>query len=194
MPRVADSSLEVASNALYLIGADGITDFAASTSEAKVANALYEDIVQTSFASFRWRFATTQINLTRLATAPKGRFSASYHIPASCVTVIGITINDALIKYDIYGNKIFCDADASDTVVLDYVERAPESSWPSYFTPAIEFTLAGSFAISLARDAQLAQLMEQKAAALFMKARNIDSQQQTTRKLTTSRFIAERRS
>ena len=59
MPRVADSSLEVASNALYLIGADGITDFAASTSEAKVANALYEDIIQTSFASFRWRFATT---------------------------------------------------------------------------------------------------------------------------------------
>ena len=194
MPRVADSSLEVASNALYLIGADGITDFAASTSEAKVANALYEDIIQTSFASFRWRFATTQINLTRLATAPKGRFSASYHIPASCVTVIGVTINDALIKYDIYGNKIFCDADSSDTVVLDYVGRAPESSWPSYFTTAIEFTLAGSFAISLARDAQLAQLMEQKAAALFMKARNIDSQQQTTRKLTTSRFIAERRS
>lgn len=194
MPRVADSSLEVASNALYLIGADGITDFAASTSEAKVANALYEDIVQTSFASFRWRFATTQINLTRLVTAPKGRFSASYHIPASCVTVIGVTINDVLIKYDIYGNKIFCDADTNDTVVLDYVERAPESSWPSYFTTAIEFTLAGSFAISLARDAQLAQLMEQKAAALFMKARNIDSQQQTTRKLTTSRFIAERRS
>lgn len=194
MPRVADSSLEVASNALYLIGADGITDFAASTSEAKVANALYEDIIQTSFASFRWRFATTQMDLTRLTTAPKGRFSASYHIPASCVTVIGVTINDALIKYDIYGNKIFCDADASDTVVLDYVQRAPESNWPSYFTTAIEFTLAGSFAISLARDAQLAQLMEQKAAALFMKARNIDSQQQTTRKLTTSRFIAERRS
>ena len=194
MPRVADSSLEVASNALYLIGADGITDFSANTSEAKVANALYEDIVQTSFASFRWRFATTQFNLTRLTTVPKGRFSASYHIPSSCVTVIAATVNDMPIKYDIYSNKIFCDADAADTVVLDYVQRAPESSWPSYFTTAIEFTLAGSFAISLARDAQLAQLMEQKAGSLFMKARNIDSQQQTTRKLTTSRFIAERRS
>lgn len=194
MPRVADSALEVATNALYLIGADAITDFTANTVEAKVANALYEDIVRTSFSSFRWRFATTQFNLTRLTTAPKGRFDAAYHIPASCITVISVTVNDVAIKYDIYGNKIFCDATATDTVVLDCVERKPESSWPSYFTTAIEFSLAAPFAISIARDAQLASLMEDKAAQLFVKARNIDSQQQTTRKLTTSRFIAERRS
>jgi len=194
MPRVADSAIEVATNALYLIGADAITDFTANTVEAKVANALYEDTVRTSFASFRWRFATTQFNLTRLATAPKGKFESAYHIPSSCITVIGATINDAPIKYDIYGNKIFCNATSSDTVVLDCVEREDESNWPSYFTTPIQFSLAASFAISIAKDAQLSGLMEQKAASLFMKARNIDSQQQTTRKLNTSRFITERRS
>jgi len=194
MPRVADSAIEVATNALYLIGADAITDFTANTVEANVANALYEDIVRTSFASFRWRFATTQSNLTRLTTAPKSKFDAAYHVPTSCITAISVTINDVAIKYDIYGNRIFCDATTTDTVVLDYVQRESESNWPSYFTTAIEFSLAASFAISIARDAQLAGLMEDKAAQLFMKARNIDSQQQTTRKLVTSRFIAERRS
>jgi hypothetical protein len=36
--------------------------------------------------------------------------------------------------------------------------------------------------------------MEQKANLYMMQARRLDSQQQTTRKLNTSRFIAQRRS
>ena len=194
MPKVANSALDVASNALFLMGADSISSFTASNAEAKVANALYEDIVQSSFASHRWRFATRQVTLTRLDTAPTGRWDAAYHIPSSVITVTAVTVNELPIKYDVYQNKIHCDAVSSDTVIMDYVDRASESDWPSYFTTAVEFSLASSFAITLARDATLAQLMDTKAAQLFAKARNIDSQQQTTRKLNTSRFIAQRRS
>lgn len=194
MPKVANSALDVASNALFLMGADSISSFTASNAEAKVANALYEDIVQSSFASHRWRFATRQATLTRLDTKPTGRWDAAYHIPSSVITVTAVTVNELPIKYDVYQNKIHCDAVSSDTVIMDYVDRASESDWPSYFTTAVEFSLASSFAITLARDATLAQLMDTKAAQLFAKARNIDSQQQTTRKLNTSRFIAQRRS
>ena len=194
MPKVANSALDVASNALFLMGADSISSFTANTPEAKVANALYEDIVQSSFASHRWRFAARQQTLVRLDGEPTGRFDASYHIPSSCVTVVAVTVNDHPIKYDIYQNKILCDEAESATLVLDYINRASESDWPSYFTTAVEFLLAGTFAVTLARDASLAQLMDAKAQELFIKARNIDSQQQTTRKLNTSRFIAQRRS
>lgn len=194
MPKVANSALDVASNALFLMGANSISSFLDNTSEAKVANALYEDIVQSSFASHRWRFAARQQTLVRLDGEPTGRFDASYHIPSSCVTVVAVTVNDHPIKYDIYQNKILCDEAESATLVLDYIDRASESDWPSYFTTAVEFSLAGTFAITLARDASLAQLMDAKAQELFVKARNIDSQQQTTRKLNTSRFIAQRRS
>jgi hypothetical protein len=54
--------------------------------------------------------------------------------------------------------------------------------------------LAGAFAISLARDAQMSQLMDQKAMLYMAQARRLDSQQQTTLKLNTSRLIAQRRS
>ena len=192
MPKVANSALDVASNALFLMGADSISSFTDSTSEAKVANALYEDIVQSSFASHRWRFATKQQTLTRLDAEPTGRYDAQYHIPSSCVTVIAATVNDIPIKYDIYQNKLLCDEVSSSKVVLDFVERVSESEWPSYFTTAVEFLLAGTFAITLARDASLAQLMDQKSNLLFTKARQIDSQQQTSRKLNTSRFITQR--
>lgn len=192
MPKVANSALDVASNALFLMGADSISSFTASTAEAKVANALYEDIVQSSFASHRWRFATRQATLTRLDTKPTGRWDAAYHIPSSVITVTAVTVDELPIKYDVYQNKIHCDAVSSDTVVMDYVDRSSESDWPSYFTTAVEFQLAATFAITIARDASLSQLLEQKANMLFTKARQIDSQQQTTRKLNTSRFITQR--
>jgi len=194
MPKVANSALDVASNALFLMGADSISSFTEATPEAKVANALYEDIVQSSFASHRWRFATRQATLTRLDAKPTGRWDAAYHIPSSVVTVTAVTVNEIPIEYDVYQNKINCDESESSTLIMDYVERVSETDWPSYFTTAVEFSLASTFAITLARDASLAQLMDAKAQQLFTKARNIDSQQQTTRKLNTSRFIAQRRS
>jgi len=54
--------------------------------------------------------------------------------------------------------------------------------------------VAGAFAVSIARDASLSQMMDQKAQFYMAQARRLDSQQQTTRKLNTSRFIAQRRS
>ena len=62
------------------------------------------------------------------------------------------------------------------------------------FTIAVEYALAMVFATSIARDASLAALMEKQATNAMAKARSLDSQQQTTRKLVTSRFITNRRS
>jgi hypothetical protein len=50
------------------------------------------------------------------------------------------------------------------------------------------------FATAIARDDKLMEMMEIKADRLMAKARNLDSQQQTTRALSTSRFTSYRRS
>jgi predicted histidine transporter YuiF (NhaC family) len=69
-----------------------------------------------------------------------------------------------------------------------------EQDFPSYFTLAVEYALAASFALAIARDEAMAQMMERKAQQLMQQAKTLDSQQQTTRRLVTSRFISERRS
>ena len=56
------------------------------------------------------------------------------------------------------------------------------------------FALALAFASSIARDATMVTQMSALADRAMMKARSVDSQQQTTRKLVSTRFIAERRS
>lgn len=194
MPTIADTAVKIASRASILIGGDAIQSFSDGTTEADVCNNIYEDVAQSCLTRTRWRFATNQEQLGRLTEAPTGRFDAAYQLPSDTLMVNAITVQDLPIKYDVYGNKAFCNADSADVVIADYIFRVGEENWPPYFILGVEFFLASILAISVARDGQLGAAMELKAEQQMRKSRTLDSQQQTTRKLNTSRFIAQRRS
>ena len=191
---VANSAIDIASRALVLIGAEPITSFDSSSTEALVATNMYEDTVRAMLSTARWRFATEQSVLNQLSDVPTGRFDIAHQLPANLLVLHGVTINDNLIDFTVYGDKVFSDSTTSDTLVADFTFRADEVDFPSYFSLALQYSLASIFATSIARDDRLMQLMETKANQLMAKARNIDAQQQTTRKLVTSRFISNRRS
>ena len=189
----ASSPVDVCSRALILIGAEPITSFDDGNNEALIASNMYEDVARSSLVNTRWRFSTNQVVLNRLTAAPTGSFDAAYQLPSGWLMTHVVTVNDTPIEYQTYGDKLFCNEAASSELVLDFTYRADEQGWPSYFTIAVEYELASVFAVSLARDQSLAQLMTQQAATSMMRARNLDAQQQTTRKLSTSRFITNRR-
>lgn len=191
---VANTPIKICSRASLLIGGDAIQSFEDGSAEATVANAMYEDVAQAALTNSRWRFATDQSVLNRLANAPTGRFDAAYQLPSECIMLNAVTVNDHPIKYDTYGSKVFCNASLTDVLVADYAFRADESTWPPYFIIAVEYVMAGVLATSVARDQALSTMMEQKANVLMAQARRLDSQTQTNRKLNTSRFIAQRRS
>ena len=189
----AQSPVAVCSRALILVGAEPITSFDDGNNEALIASNMYEDVARSSLLNTRWRFSTNQAVLNRLSDAPTGRFDAAYQLPSGWLMTHVVTVNDTPIEYQTYGDKLFCNEAASSELVLDFTYRADEQGWPSYFTIAVEYELASVFAVSLARDQSLAQLMSQQAATSMMRARNLDAQQQSTRKLSTSRFITNRR-
>tara|TARA_A100001391_G_scaffold86962_4_gene57387 strand:- start:8093 stop:8686 length:594 start_codon:yes stop_codon:yes gene_type:complete len=190
----ADTPLDICSRALILIGAEPISSFDDGTTEATVAVNMYEDVVQAALVNSRWRFATNQKIVNRLTDAPTGRYDYAYQLPSDMIMLHGATVNGNLIEYQVYGDKLFADTTETDTVIVDYSFRASEVDFPSYFTLAVEFSLAIIFATSIARDASLAGLMTERAESAMAKARSLDSQQQTTRKLETSRFLTARRS
>lgn len=192
MSTAANSAIDIAARALTLIGANPISSFADASTEATIANNMYEDVARASLCATRWRFATNQAELNVLTAAPTGRFDIAHQLPNNLLMLHALTVNDLLIQYSVYGDKVFSNSTANDVVVADYTFRASEVDWPSYFTLAVQFQLAAIFASSIARDDGLTQAMEQKAERLMAKARNLDSQQQTTRKLVTNRFKTER--
>ena len=190
----ANSAIDIASRALVLIGAEPITSFDSSSTEALVATNMYEDTVRAMLSTARWRFATDQQILQELTDKPTGRFDIAHQLPSNLLVLHGVTVNDRLIEFTVYGDKVFSDTTTNDTLIADFTFRADEVDFPSYFSLALQYSLASIFATSIARDDRLMQMMETKANQLMAKARNIDAQQQTTRKLVTSRFISNRRS
>ncbi len=189
----ANSAIDICSRALILIGAEPITSFDDDTSEALIAGNMYEDIARTNLTSTRWRFATNQAILNRLSEAPTGRFDSAYQLP-DYLFLHAVTVRDLQIEYNVYGDKVFCDADPADVLIADFTYRANEVDWPSYFSVCVEYAMAVVFATALIRDTSLSNLMSTQYEFLMAKARSTDSQQQTTRKVVTSRFITNRRS
>jgi hypothetical protein len=190
----ANSPIDICSRALILIGAEPITSFEDGNTEALVAVNMYEDIARASLVNTRWRFATNQAVLNRLSDAPTGRYEKAYQLPSDMLMLHAVTVQDLPIEYQTYGNKVYSDTSDNDTLVADYTFRAEEDTWPSYFTIAVVYSLSIVFATSIARNSNLAGIMADQAQITMAKARNLDGQQQTSRKLVTSRFITERRS
>ena len=194
MPTAANSDIDIAARALVLIGADPITSFTASSIEALVASNVYEDTARAALCASRWRFSTNQKELNLLTAQPTGRWDRAHQLPSDTLMVHAVTTNGKMIEYNIYGDKIFSNVTTTEILIADYTYRAGEQDWPSYFTLAVEYALASTFALSIARDDQMGSMFDNKAARLMQQAKTLDSQQQTTRKLVTSRFISERRS
>ena len=77
---------------------------------------------------------------------------------------------------------------------MDYIFRQSEDQFPPHFRLAVEYKLASIFGGSVARDAALVREFDQLSERQLLIAKNTDSQETTTKTLSTDRFITERRS
>jgi hypothetical protein len=180
-----------------MIGSNPISSFNDDTTEALVTNTIYEEVVESTLTRHNWRFATGQQQLSLLANAPTGRFEYAYQIPANpeCLKILAVTVNDALIQYSRYEDKIYLDGFGSqNAVIMDYIFRQSEDQFPPHFRLAVEYKLASIFGGSVARDAALVREFDQLSERQLLIAKNTDSQETTTKTLSTDRFITERRS
>jgi len=190
----ANTPIKVCSRASVLMGGSPISSFDEGTAEAEVVDAMYEDIARAALTKYALAICYKPTSIKPFSCCPTSRYDAAYQMPSDLLMLSTVTVNDDPIIYDTYGDKVYCDMSTNEVVIADYIYRASESSWPSYFTLAVEFQVAAMLSISIARDPSLAQMMDQQGERQMIKARRLDSQQQTTRKLMTSRFIAQRRS
>ena len=188
------TKLEICQHAQRLIGDNAMTSLGDGSAASEVVANVYGDFLESALVSSRWRFATKQEVLAHNATDPISKWGSAFDLPSDMLMLNSITVNESVIQYDVYGDKIYCNEPSTATVVADYVYRPTETSFPPYFVTALEYGLAAIFAMAIARDQGMYQLLEQKSELYLARARRLDSQQQTTRRLNVSRFIQQRRS
>jgi hypothetical protein len=190
---MADTAIDICARALVMIGDQPIASFADGTTGATVASNLYEAAVRQALGSYRWRFATGQVQLSRLSTAPDGKWSAAYPLPTDCLEVVTVTVNGYPIDFDRFGGNVLCDASSEDEVILEAVFRVDENQFPPYFTGYLEQVLASQFALAVAARTELSDYLDKRAMRFAMIARNIDAQGRTADRIDTTGIIAARR-
>ena len=194
---MATTKIDICARALIMIGAQPISSFSDGSTEALVASNIYDDVVEASLTRCRWRFATTQAELSLLANAPTGRFDYAYQVPTSpaVLQIITIKVNDIVIPYSRYQNYIYVNGYGSNNkLIMDYIYKVGEEYFPPHFRLALEYELAALFAGSVARDNGLIEQFKTLAERQFLIAKNIDSTETTSKVLDTNRFTNLRRS
>ena len=168
------TDIEIASNALILIGDEPISSFSDSGSGATAAANLYPSTYLAVLAEFPWSFARKNAQLSLLAQAPDPltNFSFAYQLPADMIHLWEIA---PVQNYEIVNDLLYSNINTGALAM--YTFKVDETQLPGHFVKALEYKLASDFAISVTEDVQMNALFERKYQTQIRMARHKDSQQ-----------------
>lgn len=176
------SDIDIASNALQMIGAGSISSFDDPGAGAAVAKALYEDLLTALLTDTYWRFAMKKQSLNQLSQTPLNEFQFAYQIPTDSLKIERIYPR---IFYKIYRDLIYTNA---SSIEIDYAFRPDTTLLPSYFVLAFTYKLASEFSLAVTDKEGKAALYEGKHDKALAKAFAADAMQHPQTPIVDSPF------
>lgn len=176
------SDIDMASNALQMIGADPISDFDEPGAGAAVAKALFETLLISLLTDGYWGFATKKQSLNRLSQEPLNEFQFVFQIPTDSLKVKRVYPR---INYNIYRDLIYTNASEID---IDYIFRPETTLLPSYFVLAFTYMLASEFSLSVTDNENKNVIYARKHLEALGKAYAADSMQHPQTPIVSSPF------
>ncbi|MEZ5814986.1 MAG: hypothetical protein R3E13_09780 [Alphaproteobacteria bacterium] len=179
---MALNDVALTSRALIRIGATPITSFDDGTAESEIAGALYAPVRDALLSAYPWTFATGQVALSQLATAPLADYSFAYQLPNDYLRAVsaGTGTKGRGLNYRIANGALHTNA---STVALTYIFRPDESEFPPFFDQALIARLSAEFTIPITESTSRAEAHFRIADQEFQRARQIDAQQDTPNKI-----------
>ncbi|MCK5373744.1 MAG: hypothetical protein KAJ40_00520 [Alphaproteobacteria bacterium] len=179
---MALSDIGLCSRALIKIGAAPISSFEDGSAQSEIAGALYEQVRDSLLSAYAWSFATGQIELAQLSEAPTADFTYAYELPTDFLRALsaGNGLRGRGINYRIMSGKLHTNA---SEVILTYIYRPDEESFPPYFDSVLITKLAAEFAIPITENTSRSERLYKQADGDFQRARQIDAQQDTPNRI-----------
>ncbi len=175
---MALSDIGLCSRALIKIGAAPISSFDDGSAESEIAGALFPQIRDTLLSAYAWSFATGQVVLNRLSTDPIADYDYAYQLPNDFLRAFsaGSGTRGRGLNYRIAGRALHTNA---PDVILTYIYRPEEETFPPYFDQALIARLAADFTIPVTENTSRSETMLSIAEREFQRARQVDAQQDT---------------
>ena len=167
------TDIQIASNALLLLGHEPIANFEEPTAGATIAANLYDSSYKSMLTTYRWRFATrSSVQLARLTTPSDENFEFSFQLPADLLYLQRVTERN--LNYEIYEDKLHTN---QTTVSIDYTYNIAADKLPAYYVKSLEFFLSTQFALSLTGDLNKMKAFEKAYVYQLRQAKFADGTQ-----------------
>lgn len=188
---MALNDVALASRALIRIGAAPITSFDDGTAESEIAGALFGPVRDALLSAYAWSFATGQVELAQLQTAPIADYDYAYQLPTDYLRAFsaGTGSKGRGLNYRISRGALHTNA---NQVILTYIFRPSEEEFPPYFDQALISRLAAEFTIPVTESTSRAESLFRLAQQEYERARQIDAQQDTPGKIEDFTLIKVR--
>ena len=166
------SDIDIASNALLLIGDNSISSFTDPGAGAEVMGNIYQITKERLLSGHPWSFALKQQRLNKLSQIPDELtgFANAFQLPTDLIRIWNIQSHS---NYILIGNLLY----SNETEILaTYIFDVDEVNLPPHFVKSLEYALAADGAISITEDNTMAELFEKKSINSASQAMAIDSQ------------------
>jgi hypothetical protein len=157
---MADSKVDVASQALARLGEPSISSFEEDSDTAEKVNQLYEPTILQLLSSHDWSFATRRKALSEDAAAtPVNEWARAFLMPTLRTDRVGKPLSvfnstrqgaPQIFNYEIQERWLLTN---ETEIVIEYIFRVPESQWPGYFHSLAIEALAATFALPITENA-----------------------------------------
>jgi hypothetical protein len=173
---MALSAIDLSSKALLKIGANAISSFDEDSAEAEVADNLYATERDALLSAHPWTFATGQVNLQKLVSAPVADYDNAFQLPNDFLRALsaGTDERGRGVAFRLAERKLHTNA---NSVILTYIFRPDESAFPPFFDQAMIARLATAFCLPITENTSRTEAMLRISELEFTRGKLIDSQQ-----------------
>ena len=181
------SKVDLANEALLLLGANTITSFTDNDSNAVLVNRFYDSERDALLRSHRWNCAVTTANLASLDGTPIIDWEYKFTLPTDpyCLRVLDVRTVTGDIKLDfaVQGRELLTEETAVD---ITYIQRLIDTMlYDSLLYQALVFRMAWKLSFPITRSSCVMQQMAQLYDAVVRDARAVDSQEGTPETIET---------
>ena len=175
------SKVDLANEALLLLGANTITSFTDNDSNAVLVNRFYDSERDALLRSHRWSCAITTANLASLADTPIIDWEFKFTLPTDpyCLRVLDVrtVTGDIKLDFEVQGRELLTEETAVD---ITYIKRLDDATqFDALLYQALVFRLAWKLSYPITRSNPVMQQMASMYDAVVRDARTIDSQEGT---------------
>ena len=189
------SNVDIANNALSILGGSTISSLTEDTKNARICNQRFENVRNRVFRGHPWNCLIKRVQLAENSTAPVIEFENAFALPSDFLRVLkihnGTTDSVASdMPYKVEGKNIITD---ESTVYLVYVAKDTDpTNYDTYLYEVLAYQLAADMCYSITNNATLAKNLLVDADEKLREARFVDSVENSTDTVEAGEFTDAR--